>query len=96
MLIFNKLIVNRRTYLKELILKGNIACTKKSSEIMSKVGTEIGVLKVRITNLNPLVGYEVPHSSLNVWGIRYYVVYLMCGQSMTRWNHDTKIPTITA
>ena len=81
MLIFNKLIVNRRTYLKELILKGNIACTKKSSEIMSKVGTEIGVLKVRITNLNPLVGYGVPHSSLNVWGIRYYVVYLMRGQS---------------
>jgi retron-type reverse transcriptase len=80
--------VNRRTYLKGLTLKGNTACTKKSSE---RVETEIkgiytGAFMDRITNLNSKVGSEVPlpyilNEHKDVQGKGYYVVYSLFSQS---------------
>ena len=76
-----KLIVNHRTYLRGLTSKGTKACTKRFSEIISRVRIEIIILMDRLTNLNPKVGSEVPHPLLDVQGVRYCVVYFILSQS---------------
>lgn len=69
-----KLIVNHRTYLRGLTSKGNIACTKRFSEITSRAGSEIKISMVRLTNLNPKAGSEAPHPNKDVQGEEHYVV----------------------
>ena len=76
-----KLIVNHRTYLRGLTSKGTTACTKRPSEIISRVRVEIKILMDRLTNLNPKAGSEVPHPLLDVQGVRYCVVYFIFSQS---------------
>lgn len=75
----NKLIVNHHTYLWRLTPKGTIACVKRLSEIAR---VKIKLPMDRITNLNPMVGSEVPLSYIkNVQGAQNYVVFSALNQS---------------
>jgi hypothetical protein len=74
----NKLIVNHHTYLRRLTPKGTIACVKRLSEIAR---VEIKLPMDRITNLNPMVGSEVPLSYIkNVQRAKNYVVFSALNQ----------------
>ncbi len=68
-------LVNHRTYLNGPASKGTEACTKRPSELISRVGVEIRILMDRLTNLNPNAGSEVPHPPLDLQGLGYCVLY---------------------
>jgi len=75
----NKLIVNHHTHLRGLTPKGNTACVKRLSE---RVRVEIKLPMDRLTNLNSMVGSEVPFSYVkNMQGAENYVVFFVLNQS---------------
>jgi group II intron reverse transcriptase/maturase len=75
----NKSIVNQHTYLRRPTPKGTTACVERLPE---RVRAEIKLPMDRITNLNSMVGSEVPFSYIkNMWGARNYVVFLVPNQS---------------
>lgn len=69
--------IKRSTYLRKLILKGNIACTKRHSV---RVDTELLNNMGRFTNpsYNFLAGSKVTNKIL---GVRNYVVFLTLNES---------------
>ena len=73
----NRKIVNHHTYLRGLTSKGTTACMKRFPE---RVGTEIKLPMDRITNLNSMVGSEVPCRQ-DMQGVGNYVVFSIQNQS---------------
>lgn len=75
----NKSIINHHTYLRRPTPKGNIACVKRLPE---RVGAEIKLPMDRLTNLNSMVGSEVPFSCVRIMrGVDNYVVLSILNQS---------------
>lgn len=75
----NKSIVNHHTYLRRPTPKGTIACVERLS---ARVKAEINLPMDRLTNLNSMVGSEVPFSYIkNMQGAENYVVFSVLNQS---------------
>jgi hypothetical protein len=58
-------------------LQGNIACTKKSFE---RVKIEKNIFMDRVTNLNSIVGFQIPYFLLNAQSKKGYVISFLLNQ----------------